>query len=198
MRQHFFILSTLIALLSCTDDKQSTQQEVPKALEEQKNSYGIASKRGYDDMVESIYSELVDQTPELKKLEEDIEAVNNSKSDSLEAFQKFDSKNDRFYSSAQTHAGQIKDSLLQNRMKKMIASDLSNYHSLVSPHNNLLESIESREATLYDLHLALKITRTLPVINRYQKNNFPATQSLEGFSRKLAETAKEAETLLNK
>jgi len=199
MRTLLFIPMILTIILSCNNKRQQPQPETPKALDEKDKSYSLVSKRGYDeDILESIYSELVDKTPELKKLEEDIDILYVSKGDSLEAFTNFDSKNDRYYNSAGIHSQGIKDSLLRQKMKNLIQASLANYNSLTAPHNNLLKSIESKEATLSDVHTALKIVRTLPVIARYQKNSLPDTKRLEGYSQKLSKTISEAETLSNK
>jgi hypothetical protein len=145
--------------------------------------------------VESIYQELTDETATLKKLEEDIDALNNSKEDSLEIFQKFNSKNNSYYGSAQTHVGLIQDSLLREKMKNLVQSSLSNYNSLTAPHNNILKSIASKETSLSDLHIALKIIKTLSVIAKYQKNNLPGTKSLEGYSQQQTKTINELQRL---
>jgi hypothetical protein len=199
MRKLLFISMVLIIILSCNNNRSQPQQETPKALDEKEKSYSLVTKRGYDeDILESLYSELVDKTPELKKLEKDIDIIYSSTGDSLEAFTSFDSKNDRYYNSAGSHAQGIKDSLLREKMKTLIQASLSNYSSLTAPHNNLLKSIESKQATLADVHAALKIVRTLPVIAKYQKNNLPDTKPLEGLSQTLTKTISEAEKLSNK
>jgi hypothetical protein len=194
MRQLLFISFFLIAL-SCNRHKQQQQQNVPKALEGKKSSYSLISKRGNDDLVESLYSELADETPALKKLEEDIDAINSSKEDSLEQFQKFDSKNNSYYNSVQNHTGLILDSLLRERMKNLVQSSLSNYNSLTAPHNNILKSIASKETSISDLHVALKIIKTLPVIGKYQKDNLPTTKSLEGYSQQQTKTINKVKKL---
>lgn len=195
MRQLLFISFILIAILSCNRHKQQPQQNVPKALEEKKSAYSLISKRGSDDLVESLYSELADETPLLKKLEEDIDAINSSKEDSLKQFQKFDSKNNSYYNSAQNHTGLIQDSLLRERIRNLVQSSLSNYNSLTAPHNNILKSISSKETSISDLHVALKIIKTLPVIGKYQKDNLPNTKSLEGYSQQQTKTINELQKL---
>jgi Na+-transporting NADH:ubiquinone oxidoreductase subunit NqrC len=199
MRQLLSISIVLTIIVSCNNNRLQPQQETPKALDENDKSYSLVTKRGYDeDILESLYGELVDKTPELEKLEEDIDIIYSSKVDSLEAFTNFDSKNDRYYNSAGIHSQGIKDSLLRQKMKNLIQASLTNYNSLTAPHNNLLNSIESKQATLGDVHTALKIVRTLPVIAKYQKNSLPDTKPLEGYSQKLSKTIREAQTLSNK
>lgn len=200
MRKLLFISMVLTIILSCNNDRPpQPQQETPKALDEKQESYSLVTKRGYnEDILENLYSELVDKTPELKKLEEDIDIIYDSKNDSLEVFTSFDSKNDRYYNSAGIHAQGIKDSLLRQKMKNLIQASLANYNSLTAPHNNLLKSIESKQATLGDVHTALKIVKTLPVIAKYQKNSLPDTRPLEGYSQKLSKTISETEKLADK
>ena len=195
MRQLIFISIFLIAFTSCNRHRKQPQQNVPKALEEQQSTYSLISKRGNDDLVESLYGEVADETPALKKLEEDLDAINNSKEDSLEGFQKYHSKNNSYYNSAQNHTGQIQDSLLRERIKNLVQASQSNYNSLTAPHDNLLKSIESKETSLSDLHIALKIIKTLPVISKYQKNNLPNTKSLEGYSQQQTKTITELQKL---
>lgn len=195
MRHLLFIPIAFMALLSCNRHKQQPQQNVPKALEEKKVSYSLVSKRGNDDLVESIYSDLAEETPALNKLEEDIDAINNSKEDSLEGFEKFNSKNKSYYHSASNHTDYIQDSLLRERIKNLVQSSLSNYNSLTAPHDNILKSISSKATSLNDLHVALKIIKTLPVIGKYQKDNLPGTKSLEGYSQQQTKTINELQKL---
>jgi hypothetical protein len=182
MKSFLFACIVLILVLSCNSPKQEPQQDVPKALEEQKSTYSLVSKRGSGDLVESVYQELTDKTPALKELEENIDAVNNSKEDSLETFQQFGSKNNSYYGSAQNHTVLIQDSVLREKMKMLVQLSLSNYNALTNAQQNLLKSIASKETSLSDLHIALKIIKTLPVIGKYQKDNLPSTKSLEGYS----------------
>jgi len=70
----------LLALISC--DKSKTQEkekpESPKVLTEE-SSLKMVSRKGYDDLVMSLYKELADKTPELKELEQNIENLETSK-----------------------------------------------------------------------------------------------------------------------
>jgi hypothetical protein len=198
MRKHFFISISLVALLSCNDHKKQQQQNVPDGLQKQETSYSLASKRGYRDIVERLYSELVEKTPALKKLEDDIDALKSSKDDSLDSFTTFDASNHEYYSSAQTHLTSIKDSLLRKKIQNLIQSSLASYNSLTAPHNRLLQSISSKESSLSDLHTALKIIRTLPVMEKYQKSNLPATNSLQGYANQVQKVINEAEQQVTK
>ena len=45
----------------------------------------------------------------------------------------------------------------------------------------MLENNNMRLVQISDLHIALKIFKTLPLIEQYQKNELPKTKPLEGY-----------------
>lgn len=189
-----------LTLYSCdnsqTQDKH--QNETPKALEDKGSSSEIIYKRGSADLLESLYKELADKTPELKELEKQIDKLADSKSDSAELFNNYDEKNQSYYHSANKHVEQIKDTVLTERMKLLIENSLTRYNSSVSKHNDIIKSINNKSITLNDLHLILKITRTMPLIDKYQKDNLPSTKSLEDYSGQLEKTIRYADSLTKK
>ncbi len=190
----------LTALASCNSSRkqENPEQETPKALEDKSASYEVVSKRGYDDLVESLYKELADKTPELKKLEDKIGDLHKSKNDSTELFDKYNQKNQSYYNAANNHLERITDSLLRDKMKVLIADSLSKYNSLISRHTDLLKSIDAKNLTLNDLHIILKITRTIPLIEKYHKDKLPSAKPLEGFSKQLDEAINYTDTLIKK
>ncbi len=188
----------LLGLTSCDNlgKQEKKEQEIPKALQEKSSSSEIFSKRRYDDLVESLYNELAEKTPGLMKLENEIDDLSESKDDSLELFEKYDSKNQSYFNSADRHVAQIKDSVLRDKLKILIATSLTKYNSSVSPHTEILKSIGTKELVLNDLHTIVKIVSTLPVIEKYQKDNLPKTTPLEGYSKQLDNTIKYADTVV--
>ena len=189
-----------LTLASCNDNRtqDKPKQETPKALEDKSSSYEIISKRGNDDLLESLYNELVSKDIELKKLEDRIDELNKSKSDTTELFDKYNGKNQSFFSSADRHVSEIKDSLVREKMKNIVALQLTKYNSKIARHNELLKLIETKQMTISDLHNVLKIFRTLPLIDKYQKENLPNTNSFEGYIKQQEETIKLADTLSKK
>jgi hypothetical protein len=201
MRTSILIATFIILTFNSCDNSVSQdghQNETPKALEDKSSSYETIYKRGYNDLIESLYKELTDKTPELKELEKQIDKLTGSKSDTAELFNKYNRKNLSYYHSANNRIEQIKDSVLKERMKLLIETSLTKYNSAVSKHNDILNSIDNKNVSLNDIHLILKITRTLPLIDKYQKENLPSTSSLEGYSKQLDKTIKYADSLTKK
>jgi hypothetical protein len=190
----------LLTIASCHSPQiqEKQQQELPKALEDKSVSSDIVSKRGSGDLVESLYQELEDNSPELKDLEVKLENLSKTEPDSVKSFEKYNGKNKSYYASAENHGTQIGDSVLRERVKKLITGSLMTYRAAISRHNDLLQSISEENLTLADLHIVLKITRTLALIENYQRNNLPSTKPMEDFSRQLQQTITYMDTLTKK
>lgn len=201
MTIQIFISTILVFTLASCDNtraKQNHKQDTPKALEEKSSSYEIISKRSNDDLVESIYNELVSKDIDLKNLETKIDELNKSKKDTTELFNNFNAKNQSYFTSADRHVFNIKDSLLREKIKNVVANQLTKYNSKISMHNELLKVIEEKQMTISDLHNVLKIVRTLPLIDKYQKENLPNIKSLEGYIKQQENTIQIVDTLSKK
>jgi hypothetical protein len=197
-----FAIILIVGLIACGDPNPKPTElkppEVPKALKNDKDSYEIISKRGKEDLVESLYGELAEKSPELNALERNIRNLQSSRFDSSKPYNNFNEQIQSYYGSAKNHLERISDSTLKEKIRQMLAGSLEKYHSTAAKHENLLKSIESKNLTLNDLHTLLKIVRTLPIMEKYQKENLPQTAPLEGFEKRLDETIKSADSLVKK
>ena len=200
IKQIVILISAVLTLTCCKHEtaRVPDNMETPKALEEKSGSLDVISKRGDGDLVETLYAELVEKTPVLKELEVRIDDVSKSEGDSTKSFDAFDSKNKSYYNSASGHAEQIKDSVLREKIKELVATSLGNYNSYTSRQKDILKSIESKKMTLSDLHIILKITKTLAVIEKFQKDNQPSINSLEGYLKQINGVIKNADSVLKK
>ncbi|SHL61895.1 hypothetical protein SAMN05444266_104183 [Chitinophaga jiangningensis] len=148
--------------------------------------------------MESLYAEIVSNDIALKRLEKSIADLNSSKQDSIDSFYKFDNKMQGYRNVVQLTVTQIQDTILRNRMKLLVDTHVAKYDSLIAKHKHLLNDINKNDSTLDDLHLALKIVTTLPVIEKYQRDNLPQTTPLEGFLNQQHKTIQLADSLVNK
>ena len=171
----------ILLLISCSQKNPQTQQQnnVPKALEENKVDFSVVSKRYDNDIVQSLYAEFLKEDKDLSKFEDGIEKNNSDKPDSLEYFHSFVDKNTSYYSSADRYLSSIKDSVLKNRIKQILTESNNRFESGLAQHNNLIQQIEIKENQLSDLHFAVKIIKTLPVMERYQRENRPSLNPIQ-------------------
>jgi len=163
----------LTLLLSCnnkrTDNNATTKQETPQALQDDKLEIKSYSRSG--DLTEELYQELVDKTPALKKLEDDLDAFRPKPIELSDKFNKYDSKSNSYYNSANYKATAISDSLLRMKILALITTSSKQYSAKTVELNSLLKQISKNGATLNDHHSVLKIALTLPIIEKYQDDN---------------------------
>jgi hypothetical protein len=165
----------LTLLFSCGNkqigDNATTKQETPKALQDDKLEIKSYSRSG--DLTEELYQELVGKNPALKKLEDDLDAFRPKPNELTDKFNKYDSKSNSYYSSANYKAAAITDSLLRMKILSLITTSNKQYSTKTAELNSLLKQIAKNGATLNDHHSVLKIVLTLPMIEKYQDDNKP-------------------------
>lgn len=176
----------LFILNACKNPERNNPlpPDTPKALQKDDGgSYGFSKRGGYDnDLVQKLYAELSEKTLVLKQLDESIEALPSKGADSVKKFRDYNTQNESYYRKAKEYITSIQDSLLRLRITSLIDSSLGNYHSKIARHTNLEKSIVKKQMSLYDLHIVLKLVKTLPLIEKYQKDAMPSTKPLENLS----------------
>ena len=180
--RHIILFLLLFMLLSCEQQKERKEQqtETPKALQENKETSLIGySKRSNDDLVDDLYDEKLDESPELKTPDKRFNAINESKIDSLAIFHKFDSKNVDYYRSADAHLNRMQDSFLKTELKTFFESNKTAYSNSISRLKNLEDLIGKQYISALDRRIALKLFITLNMMNEFRKINVPPVSSLE-------------------
>ena len=201
MKNILLIPIIVFTLISCNQRKQqqAPAPETPKALQESGSAdFSLLSKRGgKEDLVESLYAELLNKTPELKDIEKQISYLDEARTDSVEGFSSFNEKNKDYYASAISHTTNIHDSALSNKIRLMISNSQSAYKTQTAGHNSLLAILDSKAVKLEDLHVILKIVKTLPLIEKYQKDNIPDKRPIEKTINEFDKTIKKIDSLSN-
>ncbi len=198
-----FFISSL--LLPACEQKAApvSKPPIPKALQAEGDRSGFLSSssysvRGYSDLVDKLYAELAAQDATLKKLETQLQALQEAQFDSTKAFEAYSANNEGYYESAGRNALELKDSLLRKQMEALIAGSRGKYKNRISRHRQLLAQIEKQKVAIADLHEALKISFTLPIIEKYQRENLPPAIPLERLLQMQQTAIKNAEALLKK
>ncbi len=190
----------ILLLTSCAQNKPEPQQQnnVPKALQEKKVDFSVVTKRYDNNIVQNLYDEMLKDDKELQKFENGIEKINSDKTDSLEYYHSYLDKNTSYYNSADNYLSSIKDSVMKNRIKQILAESNTRFESGITQHKNLVQQIESKERWLTDLHVAVKIIKTLPVMEKYQRENLPSLNSIQAINNEFGKLIAEAELLSKK
>lgn len=197
MKTHLFLLLLSFSVLfSCSNNKSEQKAETPVALQDKSSDF--ISKRYDGDLVETIYAELAEKTPELGALEKKINSLNEKKSDSIKYFTDYNNKNQSYYQAASAKIKLVKDSVLRAKINLMIEQSLSRYNKSIALDRELFNQIEKKSIALNDMHLALKVTRSLKVIENFQRSNKPSKKPINGIIKELDSTIKLVDTLAKK
>ncbi|WP_316634081.1 hypothetical protein [uncultured Flavobacterium sp.] len=161
---------SLILLISCRENEANHRSsEEPKAFEEK--SIDIGRFRRDNDLVEDLYQELVDKSPELKSLEKELSELNTR--DTTNIFYNYDQKSDDYYNSAESHINGIRDSVMKQKIINLIKKSSDKYASQKADLENLMDNIIKKRNEINNYHSALKIILTIPLIEQYQKQHLP-------------------------
>ena len=195
-------LLLILALAACNTPKKEytpQQEEPPKALQEKSSVGGLLSKgRGSEDLVESLYKELMEKSPELAALEKNINLVTEMQHDSLDLFERFNGKNTLYYNAAKRHMQSLSDSSLKTEITNLIEQSMAGYNQRISGHDALIATINQQSSKLDDLHIMLKLVRTMAAMEKFQRSNLPDQKSLRNVSNSFSGTIKQADTLIHK
>jgi hypothetical protein len=201
MKKHI-ILATLIFSLFASCNTRSTDQDevtpnVPDALEKS-NSFPSTMKRGREDIVETLYAEVIRNAADLQRLQERLNNLSDQVNDSTATYLKFAGINDDYYTTAAAYVHQIKDTSLKQQIQTLVNESKQRYTSKASMHASLMKDIERKQNKIYDLHRSLKVLLTIPLIQEYQDKSKPSTMPLEGLVIELQKLETEMKQLQKK
>jgi hypothetical protein len=191
-------------LISCTsrkENKTTPQADVPKALQDKKESslISISKRSSYDrDLVEELYKEKVRSTPVLQEIESLIDKLNDAEDDSSEIYNDFKAKNQQYYSSASSHLNSIKDSLLKKEIQSVIEKNTLAYNNKISGLNDLVTNLNGKSGSADDRHTILMILISLGMMKEYQEKNMPSPKPIESVINDYNRLIQKMDSVINK
>ena len=167
-----FVISAILIIVSCNGKKlenSKSELENPEALQDDIKLKSL-SKRG-GNLIDELYTELVEKTPELKKLETELETFQETPSETQNVFYNYNGKSNQFYGNAVGFTNQITDSVTKKRILAIIKKSNDKYDAESKEINELVKQISNSQNSIQDNHNTLKILLTIPLIEKYQKEN---------------------------
>ncbi|SDO19641.1 hypothetical protein SAMN05421820_112176 [Pedobacter steynii] len=162
-------------VVSCKPKEENNNLQTPDALQNEYSSL----KRMKGDLTEDLYQGLVDKDSLLRNLEEEIIAFRSGSIEVTKVFHNYLDKSDRYYGSVNDKVKGIKDSLLMKKMQMLITMHKKAQEVRTTEINALLKTIPANDTILNDHHAALKIVKTLTVMEKYQKEHLPNKSELK-------------------
>lgn len=172
-----------ILLFSCSEKRSQPEQkkaDIPEALTDSKSDVSLFIKKRYNNnLVDELYSELLEKDSSLKFLEEKIAQLRRKRTDSLEVYNNYIIKNENYYSDAQTFINGIRDSVLKNYINEKLKKSKTNLENKLAVHKSIVREIGEKDSVLKDVELGLMLVSTLNMMENYQKNNVPSQKPLQ-------------------
>ena len=170
----------LVIFISCNSKRTNPQQNnIPEALQDnKKSSMAIFSKRGWDDLVEELYNEKLQKDPELNKIDKLYKELRENKADSLGEFDKYEEKNNSYYSSADQHLKEIQDSSSKKEIETILLNSKNSYKQKLNYLRSLEESLNLASVNSSDRYNAVKLLISLSMIGSYQ-DAIPSSKAIE-------------------
>ncbi len=190
--KNYSILLCLFLIFSCRQEKSNKQ--IPDALND-KNISVSGSFRSYDEsLVDKLYSELIKNDQELQKFDNEILTNLSNSHEVRKELSSYDDKSKNYYTSALTNTKSITDSVLKKRLVELVKNSETKYNSKVLSLKKLSGIIEANNASISDNYTFFKTAMTIPIIEKFQKENLPISKPLENFIKEQTELKSEIES----
>lgn len=173
------LVPVLLVLLCC----EAAIAQTPKVL--QSKDYTLSNKKGSWDLVSNMFTELTEKNADLKALDEQVSWLYRNLPDSTILFENFIATNRAYYAAADNLTSQIKDSTVRKALELLIQQSKTQLAKKIATHKELRTQIEKSVDALNDQVFALKISRTLPLMEQYQDNNAALKPPMENILKEL-------------
>lgn len=191
MKKQFFLLLLISLSVACSNERSTTekpnqQEQTPEVFENEKSKVDFTSystRNGYD-IIQQLFDEAVSKDEQLKSIATRIDKIGVQKTDSLEEYQTYIRNNQKYWNTLSGYANLLGDSVLKKELNNHIEVLKDKHNNKLSPLSSLAAQIESRERTLKDQEILMKIIVTEPMMNNYQRNEYPKIETLEALKLK--------------
>ena len=153
---------------------------------------------GREDIVESMYSDVVDGNQSLKQLEKELDAIEEDHSELVSRFDSYKAVSTTYYGVAAQKAKAIGDTVLEVRMQKLLSESEARFRSRISLLESLMMQLQQRSITINDYHLAVKLVMTLPELEKRQEKELPSHRNYEELKGRMDQQVKQMETIIKK
>jgi len=169
---------------SCKEDNSKENEIVEKAAENTESSFPIKRMSKSQDILSGIYSELLKNDKELQKFDEKINSIQQDSKIIKNIYDDVVNNSDDYYLLAENSAKSIQDSILKKEILGLVKNSSDKFNVKKNKLEELKKQVRLNNNRIFSFYQALKIRRTLPEIEKYQKANPLKSDSLSLFINK--------------
>lgn len=179
------IISCIALLVSSCRNKNSDQDEiVQKAAENTESSFPIKRMSNTENILDGIYSELIKKDSELQKLDRKVNSLQKDQRIMKDLYSDIIQNTDDYYRIAGIDAKGIQDSILKKEILALVNNSAENFDTKKVKFEEMIKQLNLNYHKIYSFYNSVKIRKTLPEIEKYQKAHPLKTDSLESFINK--------------
>lgn len=158
---------------------------IPIVLEGKRVDVSSLYSRSKEDLIESLYQELISKSENLKALDAEIKTLSKLQQQAMDSFRLFNNKNQSYYESARLTVNNIKDSIFRKKVQAIVDESFKEYNHQTGTHRQLDSLISRKNVTINDLYILLKVVKTLPAMHNFQQERMPGTDAADELSNHL-------------
>lgn len=171
----YMLILISVSLNSCKESEKKNNQNknIPDAFTDKSVINSVEFKRYNKNTIDRLFEEYLESDTSLKQeieiYHEKIKKLNND----LEEFNKYNSNNTSYYTSAYLSVSSVSDSVLSKTLFDKLNLSQINYHKRIIEWNQLNLKIDSVRRSINDILITIKVNKTLEMVEQYQKSNIP-------------------------
>ena len=180
----------MVSIFACGNaqtENEINKSETPSALKGSRIESGSYGSR-QNDLIEELYDDLMEESEDLKNLDDGITDQFRNKSELSSNFSNYDGKSESYYSSANYKVSMITDTILRQRIEALLKQSEKQYQNLTFESRNNLKVLTQNETAIRQYYSAMKIAMTIPVLEKFQANNLPDVAKYKSLIKRQQET----------
>ncbi len=164
-------------MFSCSENTSgSLKTTEPTNVIEEAESHGSSSisksaSRYGENQVDKIYGVLMSKDENLKKLDEQINSLQNESRKTLSENGKVLATSAEYYKDAKSKTAGITDSVAKNETLEMIKQSEQRFNLQSKKLRELIAQAQLNQEKINDTYIIFKIRKTIPEIEKYQDQN---------------------------
>ncbi len=179
-RSSLVLLCLFFCLSGCNRSQETAAPAIPKALQDPSWSDISYEGRGYKDLVDELFEEMLESDASLKETVDSQKDLLRRLKIAHQSLYESDAKSNQYYQSARSHAQSMADSTAMLQSLARIDASEAQWHAQMSARDAVGTRLTLAISQLNDAMEALKIKLTLPQIEDYQRKMMPELKDAEG------------------
>lgn len=173
MKKLFFLTVGFI-FFSCnrngnnSNNVQNQQDNIVQNVESSESSFRMMKG---SNLLDAIYYESIKNDEKLKQIDEKINLIEKQSRELISQKDEIINKSSEYYSDADLEARSINDSILRKQILSLLENSSEKYNLKLKSIKNAIVQIKANNNKMENFYSAFKIKRTLPEIEKFQKQN---------------------------